>query len=123
MTGSFDGTIKIWKNSAKVHETQELRNGNRPVMTCKFGRIFATCKEKDILEMNANLNTVHSFDSLEPVLIPQLIDVSRNHIAVAYSYAHGNAFNDGGVIIYVTERTYDELVEPNKQVLSGISTC
>ena len=112
VTASFDGQITSWENSTKTFRRSFNRLEQRPVMKSKFGRIFATCKGRDIFELNADLKPMHSFQGIDGN--PEIIDVSHTHIAVAYS------FDEGKILVDVTERNYDELVEQNSEVIEDM---
>ena len=128
VTASFDGRIRLWDISSKLcrrtftlktNDTDDLNSDmdsdtedhshHYPVLKSKFDRIFTTCKGSNIAELNADLNTVQWFQGFgegDPVAI----DVSSNHIAVAYACRRNK------ILVSVMGRNSDQLDDQYNEV-------
>ena len=85
MSGSKNGTVSLWKDK-KIEKSARIFD-EWTLVLFKLDSIFAASKNKDIVELNLNLDIVKKFKGRDAR--PYTIDASENYVAVGYDYNAG----------------------------------
>ena len=82
MTGARNGAVSLWVNKKIENSAQHFNDWT--LVLHKNDRIFAASKNKDVLELNMNLEIVKKFTGRD--YQPYTIDANENYLAVGYSW-------------------------------------
>ena len=85
VTGSRNGTVSLWKNK-EIEKSTKLFD-EWTLVLFKNGAIFAASKNKDVVELDTNLDVVKKFKGRESQ--PYSIDANENYLVVGYDYESG----------------------------------
>ena len=79
MTGTRNGTVSLWNNKSIVKSVKYFIEWT--LVVSKGDHIFAASRNKDVLELNMNLDVVKKFKGRNSH--PYTIDANENHLVVA----------------------------------------
>ena len=80
VTGSRNGTISLW-NKNKIEKSAKIFD-ERAIVLYKNSAIFAASENKDVVELNMNLDVVKNFHGRNSQ--PFTIDANENSLVVGY---------------------------------------
>ena len=80
MTGARNGTISLW-NGSKIDKSVKMFD-EWTLVLYKGGRIFAASKNKDVVELNMNLEPVKKFSGRNRK--PYTIDANDIYLVTGY---------------------------------------
>ena len=83
VTGARNGSVSLWRNKA-IQKTVKLFD-KWTLVLFKGDCIFAASENKDLLELNTNLDIVKKFTGRNSQ--PYTIDVNENYLVVGYLYS------------------------------------
>ena len=83
VTGARNGTISLWKNKkVEMSMFRDKISNEWTLVHHKNGRIFAASKNKDVVELNMDLNTVKKFQGRDSQ--PYTMDADKRYLIVGY---------------------------------------